>query len=122
MSNLFENSANAVRACTSGRMINLTVGKQLMMGPSSAHVTRALGSDPIARRRSMYFDLPGGKGASRCEISLVSLLQNAPVLTSLLKSADANDQILKERLIKMAACLAQTTSTHGPYTTINGEH
>ncbi|MBX9878540.1 MAG: hypothetical protein K2Y22_08795 [Candidatus Obscuribacterales bacterium] len=122
ITNLYENSVNAVRACTAGKMISLNAGKQVMFGPTSEHVTRALGADPIARRRSMYFDLPGGKGASRCEISLVSLLQNTPVLTHLLKSTDLNDQALRERVIKMAACLAQTTSTHGPYTTVNGQH
>jgi hypothetical protein len=117
VSNLWEASAASVRTYSSKKMVPLHVGKQIILGSNSYDVTSAMKSDPVARRRSFFFELPDGKGAARSEVSIVSLCQTEPILQKLLKSTQSQDQSLAEKIVKMAAVLAQTTANHGPYQT-----
>jgi hypothetical protein len=57
------------------------------------------------------------------EFSLISVLNNNPMLRKTFDSKDKNDRQLTARLMKAAVCLNLSTGAHGAYTVAkhNGE-
>jgi hypothetical protein len=115
--NMWEETANAVSVVANGKSVAVGSGGELVLGQTNGLVTAEVKADPVARRRVRLFDLPGAHVVARSEVSIVSLIQNSKLLSELVKSENESDRQLAEKMIKMAACLAQTTASHGPYST-----
>ena len=116
--NLYESSAHSVRAHVGNRYVAIAAGQEVLMSPSHVTLTKALKSEPLGRRLLKNFDISGGHSVTRCEVSLVTLLQNCEVLKRLMLSKNDNEQILAGKLVKMAAILSQVTAGRGAYSNI----
>lgn len=113
--NIYEKKSCAVLTTVGQRVIGLQVAQELLLGPKGISLSRALSRDAVGRRRVQSLDLKSGHTCISSEISLSSLMQNSPILTQLLRSADSADRQIASRLMKMSVCVTLATSSHGNY-------
>jgi hypothetical protein len=111
-------SASDDTAYIGKRTMPIQAGQEIIVGNDMDQVSKVLRTDKIARRKVKIFDLSQAGSVARSEISIVSVMHNSRILSRLLASGDAGDRALVEKLKKMAACLAQTTVSHGPYSVL----
>lgn len=112
---LWETKSASIDAFVGKRRVDISAGQELIVSASNTQVTQEMRLDQIARRRISIYDISKSDAASRSEISIVSLVQSNPLLWQLFHSKRPADKALSEKLIKMAACLTQATTNHGPY-------
>lgn len=116
---LYDNSADSVRLVHNGKIFALTAGQEAILGPANGAVNASMKADLVGRRRVRLIDLPDGYSLARCEVSLVSLMQEVDVLKRIVNSKEGSDKALLEKLVKMAAVVQQTQMSHGNYAPIN---
>jgi hypothetical protein len=115
--NLCENSTSSVKLEVGGRVVAINAGQELIVASSSS-ISKEIKAESIGRRRLKMFDISSSQSISRCDVSLVSLMQNADVLRRIVNSNNAGDRALVARLIKIAACLGQITNYRGAYSSV----
>jgi YVTN family beta-propeller protein len=118
---VWENGNKSIHAYAGNQSLSISVGEEVMLAESNGLITQEAKVDPVARRHVRIFTMPNQHSAARSEVSIVSLIQNTELLSHLRVSQDATDKAILDKLVKMAACLAQTTANHGPYSTIGGQ-
>jgi hypothetical protein len=116
--NLFEAANNSINTSTGKSSVALAAGQELVFSTEDTGLMQQVKSDNIARRRIKTVEMPTGHNLMRSEVSLLSLLQNEPVLKQLVVSETEHDQALLQKLIKMTACLNQVTAGHGAYSVV----
>ena len=115
VANLYEPKSNCLRVAFNKQYASAAVGNELVFAEDGAFVSTILRTDKIGRRRVRAFDLGESMELTKSEISVASLMQNRDVLSRLLKSEHPLDKDISQRLMKMAACIAVTSASHGPY-------
>ncbi|MBX9724830.1 MAG: hypothetical protein K2X81_25720, partial [Candidatus Obscuribacterales bacterium] len=116
--NLCENGSHSIHTVVQGHRqfsIDVAAGQEIVLGDSQTEVQSVLAQDNIGRRKVQYFPIGTGHTLARAEVSPVMVMQKSALLTSLLKSTSVDDQSLKGRMMKMAACLMTVTTSHGAY-------
>jgi hypothetical protein len=113
-----ENHFGSVAVLSDNRFLRVPAGCELLLGKENIHITRRLKNDGIARRKVRIYNLTGNVSAAKSEVSFVSLAHDSPVLQLLLNSTARQDQVVCKKLIKTAACLVQTTGSHGQYSIV----
>ncbi|MCI0364544.1 MAG: hypothetical protein L0219_11705 [Phycisphaerales bacterium] len=116
--NLYERSSRAIQVYIGGRIVHLSVGQEMLIGPDDGSVTKALKAEQIGRRHIRSIDIPGGHTITRCEVSLVSLMNLTEILSHMLNSKHSSDQAIAGKLMKMAAVLTQVQAGHGAYSPV----
>jgi hypothetical protein len=112
---LFENADKSVRVQFGQRFAELSAGQELLVAPNFREASRLLRADQVARRQIRNFDTPDGTSYMRSEIQLISVAQNSKLLAAIMSSHQAGDKSLSAKVVKMAACLAQTKGRKGSY-------
>jgi hypothetical protein len=110
---LFENSARDVQLLLGNRKLSLRTGEEAILAPDKQTAIAAM-QDNVARRRT-DFVTAGDSVVGTSEISLLTALQNGALLPLLFRSRKKEDRVLAGKLTKMAACIMQSTSSHGTY-------
>lgn len=114
---IYEKKGTSILTTVAGKKtIGLQAGQELIVGPRGLTLSRALGEDPVGRRKTYQSDLASGHTCISSEISLSSLMQNSAILAQLVRSEDAADRDMARRIMKMAVCLSVVTLGHGNYT------
>ncbi len=109
---LYDARANSVRAQIGNRLIQLSVGQELIVGHSLDAPLGAYGT--MGRRRVKRAALTGAE-VMVSEFSIPTLLHSVEVVKSLTKSRSALDRHLVEKIVKVSACLMQSTINHGTF-------
>jgi hypothetical protein len=112
---VYEGLRSPIRVLVDGRSVTLSAGQELIVSRSHEALQQAISEDNVGRRAVKSFVVDREFQVARCDISLVSLLQKSDLLARLVKSASGEDRSLSAKLMKMAACLMQTTSGRGAY-------
>ena len=113
--NVYEAGSGSIRAYAGKAPVSIGIGNEVVLGAGDVQPMHHLSGDSVGRRRIKTFELAGGHNVMSSEISIVSLMQQEPVLKNLVRSAKLSDKALSQKLIKTAACLSQVTSGHGAY-------
>lgn len=112
--NLFESGLKPIKVTVDENVITIGVGHELIISENeSAYKTHS--QDSIGRRRIKRHVASGNRHIASCEFSLLSLLEGSEVLKHIRQSNEEDDRAIEARLVKTAACLMLTTSSHGPY-------
>ena len=115
INDLYELNSSSEMAVAGARSIKLSVGEEVCLGNKNANLLQSMSEHQVGRRRVKAFDISSGLSATKCEFSIVSLMQNTNVLNQLLTSTDDSDRAIAGKLAKMAAALSFATQGHGPY-------
>jgi hypothetical protein len=115
--NLYEIHCGSIKILIGKKHFNLCVGQEVLIGKDITSSNCLANDLPIGRRRTRNIKLKNGLELVRSEYSHVSLMQQHDLLSKLMHSPKKDDQKLADKLIKMAACITQTTSKHGPFST-----
>src|SRR5262249_55096388 len=113
---LCDRKANSVRIDLGSRSVGVSTGQEVVVALDGEAMSKALRGDPVGHRRVQHSQLPDGRRLAHSEISQISLIQAVDVLSKLMHSHNKEEQAIANRVIKMAACLQQSTSQHGAYT------
>ncbi len=113
---LYERWTGTIQVFLGKRESKLNAGQELMLGPEGDSVLRSMSQDKVGRRRVKNVDLVSGDSIIRSEVSLVSLFGRNTLMKQIHASKNVDDQDIKEKIVKMAACLSVVTSSHGPFT------
>ena len=120
---LCENKGESITAVISNgsrhTSISLSAGQEIILGFNKSDINKALAKIPLGRRQMRYLAINEKHLLARSEVSPVMSMQKSPLVNNLIKSKSATDQVLRERLLKMAACLMLTTHRHGNYSVPN---
>jgi hypothetical protein len=115
IANVFEQAANSVQVSYRHQQpVKVACGNEVAFASNAAEINQALGKDSIGRRNVRNYELSGG-ALTRCEVSMVSLMQNSHALRDLLHSNNPKDRATAAKLMKMAACVMMTTTNRGSY-------
>jgi len=116
--NLYEKISPSVTVHFNEKQTTLAAGQEILLGSSTDVVKKALKSDLIGRRQVHGLEFTHGPSIMKCEVSLLSLIQNVDILNKLMCSKNKEDRDIARRLVKMAAVVSQVTASHGAYTSI----
>ncbi len=116
--NAYENSAGSIAVYVGNRVMKLSVGHEMLIGPNDGSVSKALKSEAVGRRSIKAFDVPGNNQVITCDYSLTSLVHNTDILTRLMKSENHGDRAIADKLVKMAAVLSTVTAGRGAYSPV----
>jgi len=111
--NLCDNGGNSVVVNVGGNHITLLPGQEVITGGSETATMRAMTSDKVARRRMKM----GGAMIS-AEFSLLSLVREDALVKEVLRHKTGDD--VRDRVLKMAACLYTATAGRGSYESVAG--
>lgn len=115
IANLYEGKLHSVKAYVKRGSVPIASGQEAIFGIGEGQIGTWLKNNPVARRRMKNVSLKGGHKLTRSEVSLVSMIQNSPLLFEVWKSEHHSDKDISDKVLKMAACLLQVTTSHGPY-------
>jgi hypothetical protein len=116
--NLSEAKCDTVVVEYSGMHFQLPAGKELLWAANSSRLLHFAQCDNVQRRMPNIYDLPNGNQILETEFSTISAIKNSPMLFHMAHSPVRNDQIVFNKIMKMAACLAVVTRPHGPYLSV----
>ena len=113
--NIVENSADSVTVTVgSNRAIILHAGQEAVSAPTKEALNSALKADSVARRHIRAVD-SDKEHLTVSEFSIISLCSNSKLMNRMIRSEQSDDKRVYEKMLKMAACLSQVTSSHGAY-------
>lgn len=116
--NLYEDKSGSAQVIIEGRHIELSVGQEVVIGPSCAEINAVLAKDGLGRRNLKNSKVSPTHSFVRSEVSLISSMHNnGSVLPTLVKSMVVQDYAMRSKLVKMAAVLMTVTAGHGAYST-----
>ncbi|MBI4533163.1 MAG: hypothetical protein HY711_04375 [Candidatus Melainabacteria bacterium] len=114
--NLCEHQFQSITIRIAERSLKLASGEEMAVGTSAATIISALKADQVGRRRTKLIDLSQEQIAILVsEFSVPALLASNNVLANIYRSVDRQDKRLIWPVLKMAAALNFTTSSHGLY-------
>ncbi len=116
--NLCEKTSLSVVVSFNGKQTALAAGQEVMLGTNTDAIKKAMNAEPIGRRQMHAVEFTHGPSIMKCEVSLLSLIQNVDVLNKLMLSKNKEDRDIARRLMKMAAVISQVSAGHGAYTTV----
>jgi hypothetical protein len=117
--NIYELNAKSISIVVGGKFFHIAAGEEVCLGQNGTAIVKSLMDDAVGRRRLQNIDVSSGHSLTRCEVSLVSLVQHSEVLTRIKDSTNPADKALAQKLVKMAACLSFVTAGHGPFGQLN---
>lgn len=112
--NVFENHGASIKIIVDGRSINLSAGQEAVISRLHRDIIESMVADGIARRAIRYDKVGDGYTIATSEFSLVSAFNNNELTRSLVTGEEA-DAKLRNKMLKMAACLQQVTAARGAY-------
>jgi hypothetical protein len=118
--NLYETRHQVVRVLVDSRTIKLAAGHELIIGPDDGSVPAAMRSDRVGRRGLKTYSIDNRYGVAASEVSLVHLMQTSAVLTRLLRSSNAADRTIMNKVLKMAATIQHLRASRGAYAVSGG--
>jgi len=110
---LYDRCARSVYVLFHGQRLSLAAGAEAIYGLDTKSVRRVIENDRVGRRQVSGLVAEDGRTIVRSEVSLVSLMLRNALLCSL--NITSGERHIKDRVTKMAACLAQVTGAHGAY-------
>ncbi|MBX9879479.1 MAG: hypothetical protein K2Y22_13545 [Candidatus Obscuribacterales bacterium] len=113
--NLYETGGDSMCVVVDGKQFHVAVGHEVIISENEA-VYKESKHDKVGRRHTKAIDSQCDKHIATCEFSLLSLIETSKILRQICHSNEADDKAIEARLVKMAACLMLTTSSHGAYT------
>ncbi|MBX9771118.1 MAG: hypothetical protein K2X29_07090, partial [Candidatus Obscuribacterales bacterium] len=112
---LYTPGANSVTAVVQGKMINICVGQELIITSNPGELHEVMHNDNVGRRRIKTVEPIANRHIGTCELSLISFMEANPILNQIVHSDEQEDKAMIDRLVKMAACLMVSTTSHGAY-------
>ncbi len=109
---IIDGGANSVTVTKGTSTMALTPGNEVICGNRASDTMHR---DGVARRHTRAHQYTANMEVTHSEFSLVSLSVNDRLLSAVLASHGGEERVLKERVVKMAACLTQVTGSHGAY-------
>jgi hypothetical protein len=117
--NLYDEKSHAVKVLVHNYHAHLPAGRELILHHTAKTPAQIMGNDGYGRRHMHVSAIDGtDKSATVSEVSLVTLLQNHPVIGTLTRASSAGEKELLERITRMAACIHTTGSGRGAYSAI----
>lgn len=113
--NLCESALGSMTLDNGKSPISVAAGHEVILGSTTGEINSEMKHDGIARRRVHMLEAADGSSSSIAEFSMVSLATQNKCIKHLFVSADNSDKAIKERVLKMAACLMHVTSARGSY-------
>jgi hypothetical protein len=111
---LYEPDNTSVSVVIEGKIVNIGVGQELVVAANEGELHLALKNDNVGRRRIKSHPI-GNRHIATSELSLISFMEANPILNQIVHSQEQEDKALVDRLVKMAACLMVSTTSHGAY-------
>lgn len=118
--NLQENHAFSADVFISKRRFGICAGEELVATADFDSLQSTANEDHVKRRNVRTFELKDGTQIMCAEFSPINVIKQNPVLKSLAFSEDKTESKVFGRVMKMAACLAVVTRSHGDYAPIAG--
>lgn len=117
--NLCENNLEAMTVDNGKNSVSVSAGQELILscgiGSTPSELSAEMKSDGIARRRVHLLEAKFGSTGAISEYSVVSLAASNKCVKHVMLSHEAADKAIKERVLKMAACLMHVTGSRGAY-------
>ncbi|MBX9567878.1 MAG: hypothetical protein K2X77_03245 [Candidatus Obscuribacterales bacterium] len=114
--NFYDNKYGDVTITTNLKNFKIAPGEQVIFSGSSADEFHALNrGSKIAVRQTKVLDRSPHLAIHSAEFSVLSALTSIPELQKVVSSSLASDTILKNRLLKTAACLSISRAHKGAY-------
>lgn len=113
--NLCESTLGSMTLDNGKKPVSVAAGHEVILGSTSGEINAEMRNDGIARRRVHMLEAADGTSSSIAEFSMVSIATQNKCIKHLFVSNDNSDKAIKERVLKMAACLMHVTSSRGAY-------
>jgi hypothetical protein len=113
--NLYDEKSATVRVIGGKESMSLQIGQEAVINFQRGNEIVPNYVDSIARRRTYRVDLSEGASLLNSEISLIMLLRDDPIMSTLRKSGNARDRDLIDRVLKSAVIVNLVTAGHGQY-------
>jgi len=117
---LWDNGMGSVSVVCRKHHAKLGPGDEALVADHDPSPREIYESDEIGRRRIRVHMVGDNHTVATSEFSLLHALERVPVLYEVFRSPDAQDQALKEKILKTAAVLNMVTYGHGSYS--SGTH
>lgn len=111
---IWGHGAGAVKVINAGQEHRVATGEELLLGRDSSTVSGLIEADSLGRRRLNLFESSREAGCL-AEVSMVSLIQNSPLLQALVKGINPASSCMAEKIKKISACISITSAAHGPF-------
>jgi hypothetical protein len=119
---LCDQGLHSVNLIAGKRSVILSAGQEAIVKPSKTLSRSLLAQDKLGRRKVATFALPTSEiELMTSEFSTVSLIDNTPLLKSVMNSRTSGERKLQSQVIKMGAILLMVTSSHGPYKALSSK-
>ena len=113
--NMVEEKRASLKICINRKELLLGCGEEIVIAPNESALHSAISNDLLIRRNSNLFNLSSGGILVHSEFLPFSLIKQSPVLIKLAHCPNKQDKVMYGKILKMAACLGHTTSSHGNY-------
>ncbi len=118
--NLCDNSKHGViinHNSTDGnaKLFDLNYGTEAIITDAKTNVQDILHNEAVGRRNIKLKYLTHNQMLIHSEVSMVNLFAQSPVLEMLFEAEGHDAKTIRDRIIKMAACLQVVTTSHGFY-------
>ncbi len=113
--NLCDSASKSVKVTVAGKVVHISAGEEVVVGLNDGTVESALKGDNVGRRNVNRFVIDGKHAMIKSELSIISLIQQSNLLTTMYTKGSVADRSLMERVMKMAAALFQITGKRGAY-------
>jgi hypothetical protein len=113
--NLWEAGPHSIKALANNKYLSIAAGQELLLSSDDQVLNKTFRADNIGRRRTHRFELTDVHKAVRSDVAFVTLAHNSSLLANLLRSPLASDKEVRDRIVKMAACVSQLLGKYGQY-------
>lgn len=113
--NICNTSSHSMHVVIDNHTVNLLAGQEMVIAPDHAAAIAQMREDRIGRRRIHSQTVAPNLGTATSEFSIVSLLQEDPLMRTIYRSDERVDKVAMDRVLKIGACLFTATNGHGAY-------
>ena len=97
------------------KLFDLNYGTEAIITDAKTNVQDILHNEAVGRRNIKLKYLTHNQMLIHSEVSMVNLFAQSPVLEMLFEAEGHEAKVIRDRIIKMAACLQVVTTNHGFY-------
>jgi len=119
--NLQEQHAFSTELAINNRPFTICAGEELVAASDFESLQSTLGSDGVTRRQVQTYELSDGTNVIRGEFAPITVIKHNEMLKAMCSSTDQTDSRLFSKMMKMAACIAVVTGSHGSYASVSSE-
>jgi len=113
--NLYDRHSGAIRVHVEDRFLDLDTGQEAVLADNQDLLRYVIVSDLIGRRRMRIFTFSSGTAVLFGEFQPQGVMLRSPVFRALRKSNKGAERAIFKNCLKMSACLAHATASHGNY-------